>query len=138
MVELLEGENVISKHEELTLTNKRLVKESNDVFSKQYREIPLNKISSIAYGSRVNMFLFYFGIGLCVLTIISFFGIDSIDMDEYLRYLIWPLTLGVIISISSFLFVKKGIFISSDSMTIFESGQRVKPFFKALWKEIYD
>lgn len=142
MVNLLEGEKKLFEDETLILTNKRLIKDEDDYFSRHYQEIPISFIDSVEYKMKMSGTLLIAGIILIIMGLILF-GVDYYENYDSVDYEVDKLPFGIvilgIICVGiSLLTIRKGTYFHSPSgTTIFDSRLKMKEFMKVFWKEWY-
>jgi len=133
------GEKEICSYDSLTLTNKRIIKKKASFSEDNIEEIPLNKISSIVYTSRINIGLIVIGILLLILGLFTS-KIPFVKNFEAIS------SLPVIFVIVSIVLIIWGIF-DSNNVLIFGSSSlkivknskssKLKSFLNNVRKEIY-
>ena len=127
---LYKYENKLASYSNLTLTDKRLIKKIGD----DSEEIPLNKISSIVYSSKLNKSLAGFG-GLLAIAglLLTQFKILESSISIIL------LVLGILIVIYCFIFTNQVVKFGSSSSIILTGsrGSEWKAFLEKVRKEIY-
>lgn len=124
----------------LILTTKRIIKNVKGFFGSDIKEIPLNKISSIAYSSKTDIKLLIFGI---FLVIVGWY----LSKSEYFKTFVgnWKaivtiiLGIGGIIILYTFLFQDKIMVFGSSSLRISQTTNKLgsKEFLEKVRKEIY-
>lgn len=117
---LSEGEKLLSEHENISLTNNRLIIYTESLFLTQYKDLQLDKISSITHKSAFNGELLSWG-GIFLLGGLATFFINYVDLDFTI-----PLFLGIGLILASTLLLGYAVLNQKDLCVIKSSATSVK------------